>query len=81
MKANFSGVATAHTQTGTRSQWKRRDEERKREIAHANDNKRISSLIMSEMASEIAELRKPKPKSKGNAHRKYPGATGRRSRI
>lgn len=61
MKANFSGVTTAHTQTGTRSHWKRRDEARKREIAHAKDNKRMSSLIMSEMASEIAELRKPKP--------------------
>lgn len=61
MKANFSGVTTAHTQTGTRSHWKRRDEARKREIARANDNKRMSSMIMSEMASEIAELRKPKP--------------------
>lgn len=61
MKANFSGVTTAHTQTGTRSHWERRDEARKREIAHAKDDKRMSSLIMSEMASEIAELRKPKP--------------------
>lgn len=61
MKANFSGVTTAHTQTGTRSKWKRRDEARKREIAHENDDKRMSSLIMSEMASEIAELREPKP--------------------
>lgn len=62
MKANFRGVTTAHTQTGTRSHWKRRDEARKREIARAKDDKRMSSLIMSEMASEIAELRKPKPK-------------------
>ena len=61
MKANFTGVTTARTQTGTRSKWKRRDEARKREIAHENDDKRMSSLIMSEMASEIAELRKPKP--------------------
>lgn len=61
MKANFSGVTTAHTQTGTRSHWKRRDEARKREIARSKDDKRMSSLIMSEMASEIAELRKPKP--------------------
>lgn len=61
MKANFRGVTTAHTQTGTRSHWKRRDEARKREIARSKDDKRMSSLIMSEMASEIAELRKPKP--------------------
>lgn len=61
MKANFIGVTTAHTQTGTRSHWKRRDEARKREIARSNDDKRTASLIMSEMASEIAELRKPKP--------------------
>lgn len=61
MKANSIGVATAHTQTGTRSHWKRRDEARKREIARSKDDKRMSSLIMSEMASEIAELRKPKP--------------------
>lgn len=61
MKANFSGVTTAHTQTGTRSNWKRRDEARKREIASSKDDKRTASLIMSEMASEIAELRKPKP--------------------
>lgn len=61
MKANFNGVTTAHTQTGTRSNWKRRDEARNREIARAKDDKRVSSLIMSEMASEIAELRKPKP--------------------
>lgn len=61
MKANFSGVTTAPTQTGTRSKWKRRDEARKREIAHENDDKRMSSLIMSELSKEIAELRKPKP--------------------
>lgn len=61
MKANFSGVTTAHTQTGTRSKRKRRDEARKREIAHENDDKRMSSLIMSELAKEISELRKPKP--------------------
>lgn len=61
MRANFTGVTTAPTQTGTRWRWKRRDEARKREIAHENDDKRMSSLIMSEMASEIAELRKPKP--------------------
>lgn len=61
MKANFIGVTTAHTQTGTRNHWKRRDEARKREIARSKDDKRMSSLIMSEMASEIAELRKPKP--------------------
>ena len=64
MKANFSGVTTAHTQTGTRSHWKRRDEARKREIAHAKDDKRTASLIMDSMAGEIAELRKPKPNSK-----------------
>lgn len=61
MKANFRGVTTARTQTGTRSHWKRRDEARKREIARSKDDKRMSSLIMGEMASEIAELRKPKP--------------------
>lgn len=61
MKVNFSGVTTAHTQTGTRSKWKRRDEARKREIARSKDDKRTARLIMSEMASEIAELRKPKP--------------------
>jgi hypothetical protein len=64
MKANFSGVTTAHTQTGTRSNWKRRDEARKREIALAEDDKRTASLIMDSMAGEIAELRKPKPNSK-----------------
>ena len=61
MKATFTGVTTAHTQTESRSEWHRRDEARKREIAHANDDKRTSSLIMDAMASEIAELRKPKP--------------------
>lgn len=61
MKANFKGVTTVPTQTGTRWRWKRRDEARKREIAHENDDKRMSSLIMSELAGEIAELRKPKP--------------------
>lgn len=61
MKANFSGVTTARTQTGTRSHWKRRDEARKREIAHAKDDKRMSSLIMNELSKEIAEMRKPKP--------------------
>nr|DAI57631.1 MAG TPA: hypothetical protein [Caudoviricetes sp.] len=61
MKANFRGVTTAHTQTGTRWAWKRRDEAQKREIARENDDKRMSSLIMSELAKEIAELRKPKP--------------------
>lgn len=61
MKANFTGVTTAHTQTETRSDWQRRDEARKREIAHAKDDKRTASLIMDAMTSEIAELRKPKP--------------------
>ena len=62
MEKHFNGaITTAHMQTGTRWRWKRRDEARKREIAHANDDKRTASLIMSEMASEIAELRKPKP--------------------
>lgn len=61
MKANYSGVTTSHTQTGTRWRWKRRDEARKREIARAKDDKRTASLIMSEMSKEIAELRKPKP--------------------
>lgn len=61
MKANFTGVTTAHTQTENRSEWHRRDEARKREIAHAKDDKRTASLIMDAMASEIAELRKPKP--------------------
>lgn len=61
MKANFRGVTTAHTQTGARSHWKRRDEARKREIARAKDDKRMSSLIMSELSKEISELRKPKP--------------------
>lgn len=51
MKANFRGVTTAHTQTGTRSHWKRRDEARKREIARSKDDKRMSSLIMSEATS------------------------------
>lgn len=61
MKANFTGVTTARAQTGSRRAWQRRDEARKREIALAEDDKRTASLIMSEMASEIAELRKPKP--------------------
>lgn len=61
MKANFTGVTTAHTQTETRSDWQRRDEARKREIAHANDDKRTANLIMDAMTSEIAEMRKPKP--------------------
>lgn len=62
MKANYNGVTTtAHMQTGTRWRWKRRDEARKREIARAKDDKRMSSLIMSELSKEIAELREPKP--------------------
>lgn len=61
MKANYSGVTAAHTQTGTRWRWKRRDEARKHEIARAKDDKRTASLIMSELSKEIAELRKPKP--------------------
>lgn len=44
-----------------RSEWKRRDQARKREIEHAKDTKRTANLIISAMASEIAELRKPKP--------------------
>lgn len=62
MKANFNNVTTtAHMQTGTRWRWKRRDEARKREIARAKDDKRMSSLIMSELSGEIAEMRKPHP--------------------
>lgn len=61
MKANFTGVTTAHAQTESRSEWRKRDEARKREIVHAKDDKRTASLIMDAMASEIAELRKPKP--------------------
>lgn len=61
MKANFSGVTTAHTPTENRSEWKRRDEARKREITHAKDTKRTAKLIMDAMTSEIAEMRKPKP--------------------
>lgn len=61
MKSNFTGVTTAHMQTENRSEWKRRDEARKREIAHAKDDKRTANLIMDAMTSEIAELRKPKP--------------------
>lgn len=62
MEKHFNGaITTAHTQTGTRWHWKRRDEARKREIARTKDDKRMSSLIMSELSREIAELRKPKP--------------------
>ena len=61
MKANFTGVTSARMPTENRSEWKRRDEARKREIAHAKDDKRTASLIMDAMASEIAEMRKPKP--------------------
>lgn len=61
MKANFTGVTSARMPTENRSEWKRRDEARKREIAHAEDTKRTANLIVSAMASEIAELRKRKP--------------------
>lgn len=61
MKPNYTGVTTAHTPTENRSEWKRRDQARKREIAHAKDIKRTASLIMDAMTSEIAEMRKPKP--------------------
>lgn len=61
MKANFIGVTTAHMQTERRSDWKRHDEARKREIARAKDDKRTTSLIMDAMAGEIAGMRKPKP--------------------
>lgn len=61
MKANFTGVTTARMPEENRSEWRRRDEARKREIAHAKDDKRTANLIMDAMASEIAELRKPKP--------------------
>lgn len=61
MKPNYTGVTTAHTPTENRNEWERRDQARKREIAHAKDTKRTANLIMDAMASEIAELRKPKP--------------------
>lgn len=61
MKPNYTGVTTANTPTENRNEWQRRDQARKREIAHAKDTKRTANLIMSAMASEIAELRKPKP--------------------
>lgn len=61
MKPNYTGVTTSHAQTENRSEWRRRDEARKREIAHAKDDKRTANMIMDAMASEIAELRKPKP--------------------
>lgn len=61
MKPNYTGVTTAHTPTENRTEWERRDQARKREIAHAKDTKRTANLIIDAMASEIAELRKPKP--------------------
>lgn len=61
MKPNYTGVTTAHTPTENRNEWKRRDQARKREIAHAKDTKRTANLIMDAMTSEIAEMRKPKP--------------------
>ena len=61
MKPNYTGVTTAHTPTENRNEWQKRDQARKREIAHAKDIKRTANLIMGAMASEIAELRKPKP--------------------
>lgn len=61
MKPNYTGVTTAHTPIENRNEWQRRDEARKREIAHAKDTKRTAKLIMDAMTSEIAEMRKPKP--------------------
>ena len=61
MKPNYTGVTTAHTPIENRNEWQRRDQARKREIARDKDTKRTASLIMGAMASEIAELRKPKP--------------------
>ena len=61
MNANFTGVTTSHVPMESRNEWKKHDEVRKREIANAKDDKRTASLIMDAMASEIAELRKPKP--------------------
>lgn len=61
MKPNYTGVTTAHTPTENRNEWQRRDQARKREIAHAKDTKRTANLIMDAMTSEIAEMRKPKP--------------------
>ena len=61
MKPNYTGVTTAHTPTENRNEWQRRDQARKREIERDKDTKLTANLIMSAMASEIAELRKPKP--------------------
>ena len=61
MKPNYTGVTTAHAPTENRNEWQKRDQARKREIAHAKDTKRTATLIMDAMTSEIAEMRKPKP--------------------
>lgn len=59
VKANFSGVTTAHTQTESRSEWRKRDEARKREIERSKADKQLSSIIMECMESQIARMRKP----------------------
>ena len=61
MKANFTGVTSARMPTENRNEWKRRDQARKHEIERAKHDKQTANLIMDAMASEIAELRKPKP--------------------
>lgn len=59
MKANFSGVTTARTQTESRSEWQRRDEVRNREIERSKADKKLSSIIMECMESQIERMRKP----------------------
>lgn len=59
MKPNYTGVTTAHTPTENRSEWKRRDQARKREIKQAEENKQLTSLIIDCMSGDIKEMRKP----------------------
>lgn len=59
MKANFSGVTTARTQTESRSEWQKRDEARKREIERNRADNELSDMIMDYMGGEIAEMRQP----------------------